>query len=62
MDEIEESVAPRRPARRTAFKSRKMMGSTKYRGGDRIRPVNWCFTIVTAFMILIPSIPNLIFV
>lgn len=33
-----------------------MMGNARYLGGDRIRPVNWCFTIVTAFMIILPSI------
>ena len=60
IDEIEESTSPaakRGPIRRSAFKSRKMMGNTKYRGKDRIWPHNFCFTIFTAFMIIIPSIP-----
>ena len=42
--------------RRTAFRSRKMMGHAVYRGGDRIKPVNWCFTVITACMIIIPSL------
>lgn len=56
IEEIEESVRVKKPLRRTTFRSRKMMGNTIYRGGDRIKPVNWCFTIVTASMIVIPSL------
>jgi hypothetical protein len=53
-----EDAGPKRPARRTAFKSRKMMGNTAYLGRDRIRPANFCFTIVTACMIFIPSLAS----
>jgi len=56
LDEIDESVVARKPVRRTVFRSQKMMGATRYRGFDRIRPVNWCFTIVTACMITLPSL------
>lgn len=56
LEEIEdESVRVKKPMKRTTFRSRKMMGNTIYRGGDRIRPVNWCYSIVTACMIIIPS-------
>ncbi len=51
-----EDAGPKRPARRTTFKSRKMMGNTSYLGKDRIRPANFCFTFVTAFMIFVPSL------
>ena len=55
IEEIEEA-RPRKALKRTTFKSRKMMGNTKYRFKDRIWPRNFCFTIFTAFMIIIPSI------
>ena len=58
LEEIED-ISARKPVKKTAFKSRKMMGNTSYRGGDRIRPVNFCFTIVTAVMILLPSLAAL---
>ncbi len=51
-----EDAGPKKPARRTAFKSRKMMGKASYLGRDRIRPANFCFTFVTAVMIFVPSL------
>ena len=57
LHEIEESVGPKKPIRRTSFKSRKMMGSTTYVGKDRIKPVHFCVTFVTAGMIIAPSVP-----
>ena len=36
-------------------KKKKLMGNTKYRGGDKIYPSNFCFVFVTALMIFIPS-------
>ena len=63
IEEIEEAVSTtkqrRSPVRRTPFKSRKMMGNTRYRGSDKIRPASWCFTVFTAFMIFVPSLPCL---
>ena len=39
-----------------------MLGFAKYRGADRITPANYCFPILTALIIIIPSIPALTFV
>ena len=58
VQEIEESMR-KKPVRRAGGQKRKIMGNTKYRGKDRIRPVNWCFSIVTAMMITIPTLPTL---
>ena len=34
---------------------KRLMGNTRFRGGDRIYPSNFCFVFVTALMIAIPS-------
>ena len=36
-------------------KKYKILGKTRYLGKDKILPSNWCITICTVFMILIPS-------
>ena len=61
--EVQSATAARRkkPLKRTAFKSRKMLGNAAYRGRDRIRPVDKCFLTVTVFLIVIPSLPALTF-
>ena len=38
------------------------MGFAKYRGADRILPANYCFPIMTASIIFIPSLPAITFV
>ena len=56
LDEIEEvSQAPRRPIKRKPFKSRKMMGKAVYKGRDRIRPSEYCTSIMTYVLIAPPS-------
>lgn len=35
----------------------KIVGKAKYLSHDRIRPVNWCTSVFTVFMVLIPSAP-----
>ena len=38
IEEIEDEVPKRKPLRRTTFRSRNMMGRTRYLGHDRIKP------------------------
>ena len=61
IEEIDDnhSNLPRKPIKRTPFKSRKMMGNAVYRGRDRIKPSEWCVTVITYIMIVPPSIPCL---
>jgi len=37
----------------------KMIGNSAYWGRDRIKPVSWCISIATIFMVVIPSSPYL---